>query len=142
MHKICQPLLFAAALLLAGCRDDGRFSTYSAGGTVKMHDGRPLAGGAILCESPHGLAARAVIEDDGTFRLGTYGEADGAVEGKHRVAIRPPTPDNFDPDAAPAAPLLIDQRYLTMDTSGIEFSVTPDGPNQFTIELDPPNRSR
>jgi hypothetical protein len=141
MHKICL-LLFAATLLLPGCRDDGRIPTYPAGGTVKVSGGRPLAGGAILCESPHGLAARAVIEDDGTFRLGTYEQSDGAVEGKHRVAIRPPTPDDFDPDAAPAAPLLIDQRYLTMDTSGIEFNVTAAGPNQFQIDLEPPKGNR
>lgn len=131
-------ILFVTALGFAGCRDDGRVPTYPAGGVVKLPDGRPLAGGAILCESPHGLAARAVINADGTFQFGTYEQADGAVEGTHKVAIRPPDPDNFDPDAGVVPRKLIDDRYLSMDTSGIELEVTAEGRNRFTIEVKPP----
>jgi hypothetical protein len=132
-----------AIFCVAGCRDDGRIPTYPAGGIVRTNDGTPFAGGAIICESPHGLAARGVISDDGTFKLGTYDVDDGAVEGKHKVAIRPRSSSNFDPDAGgKRLPETIDRRYLSVDTSGIEIEVTPAGPNQFQLELDPPNRPR
>lgn len=126
------------ALLAAGCGDDGRFHTFPATGMVRFSDGTPLPGGAILCESPHGLAARATIQPDGTFRLWTYEPDDGAVEGKHKVAIRPPYPEDFDPDGGGSPPQAIDDRFLTMESSGIEFDVTAAGPNQFAIEVTRP----
>ncbi len=137
-------LLLAAITLIAGCADNGREPTYPAGGTVKYKDGRPLAGGSVICESPLGLSARAIIADDGTFQLGTYEDADGAVAGKHRVAIRPPS--SLDavvdgPRQGPRPPgLRIDDRFLDFDKSGIELDVKPDGENKFTIEVSDPSR--
>ena len=88
-----------------------------------------------MCESPHGLAARAVINADGSFQLGTYEEADGAVEGKHKVAIWPMPPADSHPDAGGPRAVAIDNRFLSMDTSGIEFDITSDGENHFPIEV-------
>jgi hypothetical protein len=127
--------LIPLLLLFTGCADDGHVPTFPATGVVRYPDGTPLVGGAILCESPHGLAARATINDDGTFQLGTYDVDDGAVEGTHKVAIRPPRPGNYNPDAGVAPPPTIEARFFSMDTSGIEFEVTAAGPNHFTIEV-------
>jgi hypothetical protein len=140
-HRKYLPCAFL--ILLVGCADDGRVPTFQAGGIVRFADGKPLPGGAILCESPHGLAARAMINDDGTFQLGTYESADGAVAGKHRAAIRPPTTGDFDPDSGrPSMASLIDDRYLSMDTSGIELEVSADGDNHFEIVVERPTKKR
>ena len=136
MHRLFgRFLLVPWCLALAGCTDD-RPPTYPVTGKVVLPDGKPLAGGSILFESvEHALAARGLILQDGTFRLGTFGLSDGAVAGPHRVAIIPAYPDDFDPDGGPP-PRTIDHRYTTQDTSGLEYTVTEKGPNHFQIEVE------
>ena len=91
-------LLVPAVLVLwAGCSPNSGVSTYPAEGFVRFPDGKPLAGGWILFESPDGLIARGMIDENGAFQLGTQREGDGAVIGKHRVSISPPEDPNYDP---------------------------------------------
>lgn len=124
----------------AGCRDDGRLPTYQVKGKVLFSDGTPLPGGWIIFESPeHGLAARGVIETDGTYRLGTYEQEDGAVAGRQLVAVTPASPEGFDPDKSTAPPIL-DPKYSHMDTSGVEVEVEPDDENDITITVERPWR--
>jgi hypothetical protein len=130
--------LFVVSLLalLAGCSDDDRLPTYQVTGKVVFSDGTPLKGGWIIFECPErGLAARGVIEIDGTYRLGTYEESDGAVAGKQLVAITPALPDGYDPDQGPE-PAMIHRRFTHMDTSGLKFEVTPDGTNHIEITVE------
>ena len=129
-------VMLCLGAFLAGCVDGDRLPTYPVTGEVLLSDGTPLKGGWIILESPEaGLAARGVIQTDGTFQLGTYEQSDGAVAGKQRLAITPAPPEGYDPDQA-SAPALIHQRYLHMDTSGLEFEVIPDGDNHFEITLE------
>jgi hypothetical protein len=133
-------VLVALLALLVGCRDDGRLPTYDVAGKVVFSDGAPLPGGWILFESPESrLAARGIIEADGTFRLGTYEEHDGAVAGRQLVAITPAAPRGYDPDRGTAPPV-IDPKYSHMDTSGIELVVQPASKNDFTITVERPRR--
>jgi hypothetical protein len=138
-------VLLSAGLLaplapLAGCRDDGRLPTYKVTGKVVFTDGTPLPGGWIIFESPeHGRGARGVVEKDGTYVLGTYEQADGAVAGRQLVAITPASPEGIDPDESRAPPV-IDPKYTHMDTSGVEVEVDPEGENEFTITVDRPRR--
>jgi hypothetical protein len=138
--RSAQAISLAALVMLAGCGDDGRIPTYPASGVVKFADGKPLVGGVVLCESPHGLAARAIIQEDGTFELGTYEQDDGAVAGKHRVTIQPAPSADADPDSGVKTPPAFDERFKSFDTSGITFDVKPDGENDFKIEITPPQR--
>lgn len=133
----CREMLFVfwLAVLVVGCSDDGRLSTYKVTGKVVLSNGTPLKGGWILFESPkQGLAARGVIDTDGTFRLGTYEQSDGAVAGKHLVAITPAAPEGYNPDKGRLPPT-IHRRFMHMDTSGLEFEVTPEGVNHFEITV-------
>ena len=127
--------LLCGALL--GCGDDGRIPTYAVNGTVAFPDGTPLSGGSVICLSDSGgttLSARGLIGEDGTFELGTYETDDGAIEGRHLVAIDPPLPTDFNPDAGPP-PDVIHRRYRQHDTSGLVLVVSPDGPNEVTLEV-------
>ena len=122
--------------LSLGCSDNGRTPTYAVTGKVVFEDGSPLPGGGLIClsdpEAGPTLSARGQINTDGTFQLGTYEQDDGAVAGNHTVAIDPPMPKNYDADAGPA-PKVIHNRYLSHDTSGLEFTVSKDGPNEVTL---------
>jgi len=125
-------------VFLAGCGVSERVPTYEVTGEVVFSDGSPLKGGWIICESAkHGLAARGVIGTDGTFRLGTYEQSDGAVAGQQRVAITPAGPAGHDPDEGLVLPA-VDQRFTHMDTSGLEFEVAPDGKNHVRLQVNPP----
>lgn len=130
----------AVVALLAGCSNGGRLPTYPVTGRVVFPDGAPLLGGWIICESPeHAVAARGVIEADGTFELETYEPADGAVAGRHLVAVTPAAPEGYDPDQGTAPPA-IDQRFTHMDTSGLEIEVLPDQDNHFELLVESPRR--
>lgn len=133
------PVLFAFAAIMPslGCQDDGRSPTYRVQGKVVFADGTPLRGGSVICLSDsetESLSARGNISEAGTFTLGTYEVDDGAIAGRHLVAIDPPLPTNFNPDAGPA-PRVIHQRFQHHDTSGLAFDVVEDGPNEITLEV-------
>ena len=123
-------------VFVMGCGDDGRVPTYEVTGKVQFADGAPLQGGSVIClsDSEEALSARGNIAEDGSFTLGTYEESDGAISGRHLVAIDPPLPANFNPDAGPA-PKVIHSRYRTHDSSGLEFTVSEDGSNEVRLEV-------
>src|SRR5687767_10062189 len=84
----------AVAVLAAGCGTKG-LVTYPVEGRVVFADGTPLPGGTIEFESLEGqpqVNARGSIESDGTFRLVTPPDREGAVAGAHRVLVQALTP--------------------------------------------------
>lgn len=81
--------MFALAMI-AGCGSD-KFPVRVVSGTV-VCDGQPVTRGSITF-SPVGVAgasetgktASAALAKDGSFKLSTFGQFDGAIVGKHRV---------------------------------------------------------
>src|SRR5262245_6778575 len=131
-------VVVAVALLgLAGC---GGPRLYPVHGKVVWEDGaeaRELAGGLVICESANGVGARGDIEKDGSFRLSTYKPGDGALPGKHRVAVVEYGPRE------PAPPPIIDRALSSLATSGLEINVEPKA-NEITLKVRraPPQRRR
>lgn len=123
---------------LTGC-GDGNPPTYSVTGTVKFADGKPLTTGTIEFEAQdHELAITATgeIDSEGRFSLGTFDINDGAIEGRHRVAII----SDFQIGNEAERPGLIpkselDPKYRTFENSGLEKIVT-DGTNEFEFVVD------
>jgi hypothetical protein len=134
--EIGVPMFLAIVACLSGC-GDGRPRTYPAGGRVVFADGAPLQGGNIELAPKEGTiktSARAMIESDGTFRLSTFGDGDGALPGDYRVSIIPARHRGEEPGKAART---MDGKYQSFDTSGLEANVSPDGANNFEFVVSP-----
>jgi len=88
-----------------------------------LYRGKPLEFGSVMFQPEKGPTARGTIQPDGTFRLSTYREGDGAIPGAHQGQItcfeqqRP----GFAPDPKHEPGLskpLIPPKYNRFDTSG------------------------
>lgn len=130
----------AMALALAGCGASDRLETASVRGTVTL-DGRPYTqpGGSVLF-FPEGMGktATGTIASDGTFELSTYEIGDGAVVGKHRVAVMPPAPvtdEATEGQAITTARSPIPKKYTSPEQSGLSFDVRQGRVNEFSIDL-------
>lgn len=136
-HRVRRLTPAVALFLFLGCQPSDRLPTYPVEGRVVLADGSPLDGGddgAVIWESvEHGISATGAIDAEGRFTLTTYEPGDGAVAGKHRVAISPPTPEG-DPDERINRPT-IHPKFRDLDASGLEATIEPTGLNEITVEL-------
>jgi hypothetical protein len=110
---------------------------YPVRGKVTLADGQPVTEGMVVFErkgeAKEAVTARGEIQADGSYRLSTYRPGDGALPGAYRVLVAPKS----DPNAVdrPAQPPPFDPRYADFKTSGLEYEVKPDGPNDFPITV-------
>ena len=116
-----------APLVMAGC-GDGRPSRVPVSGSVTI-DGEPLTVGYLRFVPPNDRPSAGTIGSDGRFTLGCFEEGDGAVLGKHQVAvIANKTLDEV------TMKWFAPQKYADYTTSGIEIEIT--GPtDDLLIEL-------
>ncbi len=125
-------ILFAT-ITLVGC--SGKKETAPVSGKVTFQ-GKEVKGGSITFSpiptgdsKKPGKPASGIIQENGTFVLGTYKKADGAIIGRHRVSFSAPQPDGTGTgDAIPPSP------YSGLVPKEKEVEVTA-GENTFTIEL-------
>ncbi|MFH1922449.1 MAG: carboxypeptidase-like regulatory domain-containing protein [Planctomycetota bacterium] len=127
----------SACLLLVPvfCGCGGKHDTHRVTGKVALTDGTPLADVRVTFESQEAaISATAVTDEDGTYRLGTVKEGDGAPAGAYRVAVVELPGD--DPDHP--SPPRIHRKYGSFKTSGLKFTVER-GRNSYDIELNSPD---
>jgi hypothetical protein len=118
---------------------------YPVHGKVCYPDGSPMKGGSVMFEPVDNslkVMARGLINnEDGTFRLTTEKDGDGAMEGRYRVMVRgrmqKPKSTVDDPDLDGQ----LHPRFLDFKTSGLEFTVEPKS-NDFTITVEKAPKSR
>lgn len=125
--------VFAACfVVLAGCGG----KTVPINGRAKFKDGSDvsaLQGYEVNLQADGGGASSyGTIEPDGTFKISTFGQNDGAVPGKHRVTVTPSA--SPDPDKPPPKPV-IPPKYGAFETSGLTVEVKP-GQSEVELELD------
>lgn len=94
---VATPAILLASFV-AGC-GGGAEQLETAAVTGKVtYGGQNVTGGTLTFtpkasgESP-GKPGSAPIGSDGTFTVGTYGKADGAVVGAHRISYSAPSPE-------------------------------------------------
>jgi hypothetical protein len=114
--------LVAVLVLVAGCGGKG---TYPVEGKVVYPDGTvatDLAGHSVNFESAElKVSATGEVQSDGSFKLGTYENDDGALPGKYRVTVFRPLPVGDEPTPRD----MIDPKYKSLDTSGLEVTIEP-----------------
>ncbi|NLE39981.1 MAG: hypothetical protein GX621_18340 [Pirellulaceae bacterium] len=131
--------IWAVALLvgLTGCSD--RHSVAPVEGKV-IYRNAPLKFGSVSFQPEVGPRATGRIQPDGTFRLSTYGEHDGAILGRHRVSIvcaehqNPETRSPGGDSEGRYSRSLIPEKYTFPETSGFEAEVKESN-QPFTFEL-------
>ena len=127
----------AATAAILGCGDDSGLATrYKVSGKV-TYNGQPVTKGTVTFQPDEGRAATGAIQPDGTYRLSTFAENDGAVPGHHKVMIvandaGPTLMPGSSPGYKPPKDL-IPKKYGALTTSGLEADVSKD---KSTIDFD------
>ena len=121
---------------LAGCGSSHELSTVPVRVTVTL-DGQPVTQGAVHFLPERGRLAKGKIEPDGAAELGTYGEHDGVIIGKHKIAVvvvekGPPGPGD---GGLPTYKWLIPEHYGSPDTSGLTCELSGREQHVVRIEL-------
>lgn len=123
MRHLRAAVVAVALLGLTGC---GGPSLYPVRGKVVWENGveaRELVGGLVVCESEEvKVGARGEIQKDGSFELSTYKPGDGALLGKHKVAVVEYKPGE------PPPPPIIDRAFFSTRTSGLHINVERNTP--------------
>ncbi len=86
--RSCFLLLAALILLLAGC-GDGIPKRYPVEGQVVFEDGTPVKTGIVeFLSADKKYSATGNIQRDGSFRLTTLRDYDGAIAGEHYCIVK------------------------------------------------------
>ena len=121
------------ACLAGGC-GPRRPATVPVKGRVTL-DGKPVADAAVMFEpEAGGVPARGSTAADGSFTLTTFERDDGAIAGRHRVAVTKVVIEGLQADASglEAAPLVgpikersvVPPRYAVPAQSGLTAEVS------------------
>ena len=124
------------ALIFSGCGKPPHQLVPISGKVT--YNGKPLPFGCVKFQPETGQWARGTIQSDGTFKMVTPGEGDGAAVGINKVSIT--CFENQDPakqknGAGMGMVLgrsLIPKKYSSFDTSGLTIDVV-DGNNEPAI---------
>ena len=129
--------LLAASLLSTGCTPSDRQQTAPVRGIVTL-DGKALVMGNVVFTPENGRLASATIREGGSYELGTYEEADGAILGPHKVAVQARPRLEGESEGAPLVPRygpsLIPEAYGDPESSELRYEVV-DGANVIDIRL-------
>ncbi len=130
--------LFLALLCVLGATGCSRAPrAYQVQGTVAFPDGKPVHVGTIELRSrTQPVQARGQIATDGTFTLTTYEPGDGAIEGLHDCVIVQMVMVEELPSHKPSGYGLIDPKYASYKTSGLEVSINAKEQNQVNLVVE------
>lgn len=94
------------------------------------YKGAPVTVGTITFQSDSGQPATGKIGADGTYKLGTFAESDGAIPGHHKVIV---VANDGDPTKMPGSSPgykppkdLVPKKYNKIESSGLETTVSKD----------------
>jgi hypothetical protein len=109
----------------------------SLSGTVTFSDGSgPLTTGIVCFEGEDGKTGRGIIDSSGKYIVGFDSHKDGIPKGNYKVTLtNTAQEEGTDKDGMPIMREVIDRKYSSRGTSGLEF--TADGSKKvFDISVD------
>ena len=122
------------AIVVSGCGSD----MHPVEGRFVWPDGSPakeLAGSHVVFERPgENITSRGIVQPDGSFRLTTLKEFDGAPSGEYKVALLE-NRQSANREGTVLVPELVDTMYADLNTSGLTATVQR-GPNTLTITIE------
>lgn len=133
--------LVALAAMMLGCSE--RPAVAPVSGKV-TYNGKPLPYGSVGFQPAKGQPSGAAIQPDGSFRLSTFAEYDGAIVGPHKVKVtcyssqRPSQQANKTVGEFVLGESLIPPQYTFLDQSGLTAEVPAEGADSILIELTGP----
>ncbi len=132
MRQLSFSILGFVIALVFGCSGGGDFPTAPVTGKV-ICEGKPVPHVMVFFEPTEvkqkgltGRAGFAIAKEDGTFKLTTFKEGDGAVVGHHRVRVGLPHREDF--------PNFKCDCYLNSEVDLTEVDVKK-GKNEFELVL-------
>lgn len=128
-------IVVVVALVAVGCGDANRVNV--RGKVTFSDDGSPLTRG-IVCLDNDKVMARGTLQPDGSYAIGVEKDGRGIPPGSYKVSILFAQEEL--PGGAPYSPRynkLIDEKYASRHTSGIELVVDP-STTRFDITVDRP----
>jgi hypothetical protein len=135
MRFCLHSIVVVVALVALGCGDANRVNV--RGKVTFSDDGSPLTRG-IVCLDNDKVMARGTLQSDGSYALGVEKDGRGIPPGSYKVSIL--FAQEEIPGGAPYSPRynkLIDEKYASRHTSGIELVVDP-STTRFDITVDRP----
>ncbi|MDR1485607.1 MAG: hypothetical protein LBT09_12390 [Planctomycetaceae bacterium] len=110
-------VILSLVLFLAGCGQT------KVEGKITFPDGTPLSKGKIIFESDiHTLSA--VVQSNGTFRMGMLKDGEGIPCGKYKVGITEAFDAKYsDKPVPPEITHFIAEKFRSPKTSGIEYDI-------------------
>jgi hypothetical protein len=128
--------LVVLATACASCSSD-RVKVYPVTGKV-FYQGQPAQGAVVVFHpagntDPNALHPQGTVAADGSFRLTTYKEHDGAPPGQYDVTViwtRPTQPGGRDDEVS-----LLPVRYQIPATSGLRAQVKPESNELAAFQL-------
>jgi hypothetical protein len=136
-------VLLSLAASLSGCSDKPAVAPVSGQVT---YNGKPLPYGSVGFQPAQGQPSGAAIQPDGSFRLSTFAEFDGAIIGSHKVKVtcyasqRPSQQAQKTAGEFVLGESLIPAQYSFLDQSGLTAEVPAAGTESILIELTGPEK--
>jgi len=117
--------LVLVCFLPLGCSRSASSSAYPVHGEV-FFNGKPATGAAVHFHPLEGeecTPAFAIVKEDGSFEMSTFGTNDGAEPGNYAVTINWRKEERVD-DELVVSPDLLGERYSKAEISGLKVTVT------------------
>ena len=135
MRFCLHSIVVVVALVALGCGDANRVNV--RGKVTFSDDGSPLTRG-IVCVDNDKVMARGTVQPDGSYAIGVEKDGRGIPPGSYKVSIL--FAQEEIPGGEPYSPRynkLIDDKYASRHTSGIELVIEP-STTRFDITVDRP----
>jgi len=135
--RFCTTIIaLLGVMAFSGCGSSSDKKETAPVSGVVTYEGRPVVTGTIMFTPLEGgRPATGELQVDGSYVLQTYGEADGAILGEHKVTITSLNLGGGLPEDAVSEPIpLIPEKYFNDTTSGLTATVR-EGENSISFDL-------